>query len=124
MGRLGTVLLKDGTVTTMNLSKAKAIKHRCFVCSDFSTKQVKECSHDNCQLFPYRRGKNPYDGRTRSQAIRNHCIWCSGNEPKMVRYCSSDTCPLYSHRTGAEKQKIKKEKRIKREVRIKRYAIV
>jgi len=40
-------------------SVLKAIKERCYECSGFDTKEVKECNLTKCFLYPYRLGKNP-----------------------------------------------------------------
>jgi hypothetical protein len=41
------------------LSTVKAIKGRCMQCSTFSIKEIKHCAHTDCELYPYRMGKNP-----------------------------------------------------------------
>jgi hypothetical protein len=38
----------------------KAIREKCLDCSCGSTAEVKECTVEQCPLFPYRFGKNPF----------------------------------------------------------------
>lgn len=38
----------------------KAIREKCLDCSCGSTTEVKECVVEQCPLFPYRLGKNPF----------------------------------------------------------------
>lgn len=38
----------------------KAIREKCLDCSCGSTAEVKECTVEQCPLFPYRLGKNPF----------------------------------------------------------------
>jgi hypothetical protein len=37
----------------------QAIKERCYDCSGFEWKMVRECDFSDCALHPYRLGKNP-----------------------------------------------------------------
>jgi hypothetical protein len=114
MGRTSKILTEDGDVIIVSLSKSKAIKHKCFECQSFKTKDVKECKHKKCNIYPYRLGKNPHDGRTRSIAVREYCTWCMNGVRHEVRKCTVNTCPLFSHRIGAESENTKKLKREKR----------
>ena len=41
-------------------SPLKAIRAKCLECSNESPAEVKICSIENCYLFPFRLGKNPY----------------------------------------------------------------
>lgn len=38
----------------------KAIRDKCIDCCCGSTLEVKECAVEQCPLFPYRLGKNPF----------------------------------------------------------------
>lgn len=38
----------------------KAIREKCIDCCCGSTLEVKECTVEQCPLFPYRLGKNPF----------------------------------------------------------------
>lgn len=38
----------------------KAIREKCLNCCCGSTAEVKECTVEQCPLFPYRFGKNPF----------------------------------------------------------------
>jgi len=41
------------------LTPVKAIRHFCISCSGHSTLEVRLCPAQNCELYPYRLGKNP-----------------------------------------------------------------
>ena len=43
----------------------KAIRAKCLECSNFSTEEVKNCPVDDCDLFAFRLGKNPYRKKIR-----------------------------------------------------------
>ena len=45
---------KDGTIDSRRLSRGSAIKERCANCSGWERGAVRNCSFDNCQLYPYR----------------------------------------------------------------------
>lgn len=38
----------------------KAIRKKCYNCSNFSWREVDLCAHQDCELFEFRYGKNPY----------------------------------------------------------------
>ena len=42
-----------------SLTSVKAIRHRCLDCSVYSPKEVRNCKHLDCSIYPYRLGKNP-----------------------------------------------------------------
>lgn len=44
-------------------SPIKAIKAKCLDCSADNITEVKECPVENCPLFPFRFGKNPFTKR-------------------------------------------------------------
>lgn len=47
----------------------KAIRAKCLDCSGFQPSEVRNCEITECQLFPYRMGKNPNRvGRGNSKA--------------------------------------------------------
>lgn len=37
----------------------KAIRAHCIECSDYNAAEVKQCPITNCELYPYRMGRNP-----------------------------------------------------------------
>jgi len=41
-------------------SPLKAIRAKCLECSNYQHKEVTLCPVTDCDLFPYRFGKNPY----------------------------------------------------------------
>jgi hypothetical protein len=45
---------------TKRLSPIKAIRANCLDCMNGSSNEVKLCPIENCPLYPYRLGKNPY----------------------------------------------------------------
>lgn len=56
--------LQDGTQLPSpgdkNRSLVKRIRNKCLDCSGGSTKEVNQCPFKDCDLHPYRMGKNPY----------------------------------------------------------------
>lgn len=48
-------------------SLMKPIKERCLDCGEGTAQAVRKCEFPDCDLFPYRNGKNPnYDSTTRA----------------------------------------------------------
>lgn len=45
----------------------KAIREKCLECSCGQTSEVKLCPNEQCALYPFRMGKNPYVTRTLSE---------------------------------------------------------
>ena len=45
------------------LPPAKAIRAKCLECSNFQPSEVRECHLEDCPLYHYRFGKNPFTGR-------------------------------------------------------------
>ena len=41
------------------LTPVKAIRKYCLGCSNYQPSEVKKCVTKDCQLFPFRMGKNP-----------------------------------------------------------------
>lgn len=50
----------------MKETPIKAIRKKCIECSCGQTSEVKVCPMENCPLYPFRMGKNPYNTRTLS----------------------------------------------------------
>lgn len=47
----------------MQTNPVKAIREKCIDCCGGSPSEVKMCPCDNCTLYPFRFGKNPYRQR-------------------------------------------------------------
>jgi len=43
----------------MRVTPLKAIRKKCLDCSCWQPKEVRLCPHTECDLYPYRFGKNP-----------------------------------------------------------------
>lgn len=41
------------------LTPLKAIRRMCYQCTNFQSKEIKECPIVECALYPYRMGKRP-----------------------------------------------------------------
>ncbi|HBF36030.1 MAG TPA: hypothetical protein DDW50_01775 [Firmicutes bacterium] len=41
----------------------KAIRSKCLDCSGGQIDEVRECTIQNCTLYPYRMGRNPFSNR-------------------------------------------------------------
>ena len=50
------ILDKDG-IREVSLNRRTAIREKCLNCSGWSPKEVKECSHTDCPLYPFRTGE-------------------------------------------------------------------
>lgn len=80
------------------LTPLKAIRARCLDCHGNQVKEVRECPHSDCPLFPYRMGKG---GRAMLKPIRAYCLECCGEEKREVKLCTcSENCPLWAYRFG------------------------
>lgn len=81
-----------------------AIRKRCLNCSGFSPTDVKDCDRKDCQLYPYRMGKN-IKGKSadRAKAVRDYCTDCCNGSPYEKGRCSAVTCPLWEFRSGSRK---------------------
>lgn len=62
-------MLCDG-VMFMITSPLKAIKAKCMDCTCQQYNEVKFCTIENCPLFPFRLGKNPYSKREMTEDQR------------------------------------------------------
>lgn len=51
----------------MKETPIKAIRKKCIECSCGQTSEVKLCPMEDCPLYPFRMGKNPYNTRTLSE---------------------------------------------------------
>jgi len=43
-------------------SPLRAIRAKCLDCSCYNAAEVRKCTVEDCALYPYRMGKNPYYG--------------------------------------------------------------
>jgi hypothetical protein len=50
---------KKDIISNFHLGPVKAIRKKCWYCSTYSTKEIKNCEHTDCQQFLYRMGTNP-----------------------------------------------------------------
>ncbi len=86
---------------TVDLNRRKAIRERCMNCSDWSSKEVRNCEFIDCDLYPYRIGKGSQDAKARAMAIRKYCLWCVNDQPREVTLCPSQDCSLWPFRKWA-----------------------
>ncbi len=87
-----------------NITPLKAIRKRCLECNTFSTKEIRNCQHSDCDLYNYRMGK----GRGRYlKFIRKYCLWCCIGSRKEVALCTCGDCPLYNFRFGKNPNRVK-----------------
>lgn len=49
------------------ITPLKAIRQQCLWCVCGSKKEVRLCENEECSLYPFRFGKNPYQSRTLSK---------------------------------------------------------
>jgi hypothetical protein len=100
------ILKSDGGVKEVDLNRRKAIKFKCLDCSGFEYKEVKNCEHKDCSLYPYRTGNGKQDPFAREKAIRSLCMDCMLDQLGEIPQCNSANCPLYIFRgyTRAEKK--------------------
>jgi hypothetical protein len=82
----------------LGLNRRKAIKLKCFDCSGYKYKEVRNCHHLYCPLFPYRMGKGEQNPKERDRAIRFYCMWCCLDQPTEIILCGSGDCPLHDFR--------------------------
>lgn len=70
--------------TNVIKSPVKAIRAYCLGCSDGSAEEVKLCPITNCELYPFRFGKNPFSTRTWTEEQRAANIerLCKAREKK------------------------------------------
>ena len=43
-----------------NTNVLRAIRLKCYDCSAYQTNEVRDCIVNNCPLYPFRLGKNPF----------------------------------------------------------------
>ena len=89
----------DG-LKVVEMNRTKAIKERCYNCSGYSHKEVRNCEHTTCQLYDYRTGINKRrTADEKRKAIRHYCRdFCMDGSSDSVSNCTSLDCPLYPYR--------------------------
>jgi hypothetical protein len=80
------------------LNRRQAIRNRCIDCSGWSSREVTNCTFNDCDLYPYRMGRGRQDPKARDQAIRRYCLWCMVGQRNEVRLCPSVNCSLHPYR--------------------------
>ena len=98
MTQLRACILRKNGHEVIKLNRRKAIREKCLNCSTWVTKEVAECTFDDCHLYPFRSGKGKQDGKARAKAIRNHCLWCMNGQQSEIWKCPSEDCSLWSYR--------------------------
>jgi hypothetical protein len=81
-----------------NLRPKKAIRMRCEDCHN--SIYTVTCDHEDCILWPFRRGFAPRGSGSKNKVIREYCLWCCNGQAKEVEFCPSTKCPLYTLRFG------------------------
>ncbi len=83
------------------LTPLKSVRKKCLWCCDNQPNEVKLCPVTECELYPFRFGKNPNKNNTlKLMLIRQHCIVCSSYSPQEVRECWEKDCSIYMYRLG------------------------
>ncbi len=91
-------ILSKGGVKEVDLNRRKAIRERCLNCSDWSPKEVTNCTIDDCPLYSFRSIEGKQNAKARKKAIRKYCLWCMEGRVHEISKCTSRTCPLFAFR--------------------------
>ena len=91
------ILGKNGN-RVVDLNRRRAIRLRCFDCSDYSPSEVRNCKILDCKLYPFRLGIGKQDPQKRSKAIRDYCLECMCGVRSEVKKCTCPDCSLYPYR--------------------------
>jgi hypothetical protein len=94
----GKQLKNDGGTEEVDLNRREAIKDCCLNCSGYDHKEVRDCTHIDCPLYPFRTGTGKQHPKERNRAIRAYCMWCTLDQPTEISLCPSTFCALYSFR--------------------------
>ena len=54
-----------------NTNVLRAIRLKCYDCSCYQSNEVRECIVNNCPLYPFRLGKNPFRKKELTEEKRN-----------------------------------------------------
>ena len=87
--------------TVKDLTRKKAIRHRCINCSGFFTPDVKNCTMTECHLYPYRMWGTVKHNISRAVSIRKYCLYCCAGQHPEVTKCPSHDCSLWPYRKFA-----------------------
>lgn len=79
------------------MNRRTAIRRRCIECSAGNLAEVRDCTHTDCHLFPYRSGQGKQAPVARDKAIRSYCLWCNVSRHEVI-LCPVTDCPLYPFR--------------------------
>lgn len=77
------------------MTPLKSLRKYCLDCCNGSFNEVKLCTIEDCEFFPFRLGK----GRPKLKSIRKKCLECSESLTE-VKNCSFKDCPVYDYRMG------------------------
>jgi hypothetical protein len=62
-----TIIQKDGKHRTITLTRGKAIRQKCLECCGWYTPEVRECTNEDCALWPYRMGSETKSMRKKAE---------------------------------------------------------
>jgi hypothetical protein len=108
----------------ININRRIAIHERCLNCSGWMPSSVRNCEHNDCDLYPYRSGKGKQDPKARAKAIRAFCLWCMNGQRYEVSKCTGPDCSLFPFRQSRVDRSVEiidskpKKRRIERRRRI------
>ena len=54
-----------------NTNVLRAIRLKCYDCSSYQSNEVRDCIVNNCPLYPFRLGKNPFRKKELTEEKRN-----------------------------------------------------
>ena len=90
------MLKGDDGIGSFRPNRKDAIKEKCYDCSGFCHKEVRNCEHDDCQIYDFRTGEDKQDPIARDKAIRAFCLWCMNGSRKEVRFVPQLRLPFLS----------------------------
>ncbi len=99
---------KDGVLENRTLTRSRAVRERCFQCSNYQPSEVTRCSHVSCPLFPFRKGTSKNSSPKRNEAVKAYCTWCMAGQKHEIKNCTAKHCPLYHFRIGASRTEVDK----------------
>lgn len=85
------------------MSRQTAIRKKCLDCSGDSANEVRNCSHTECQLYPFRITAKAGHGY-KARAIKEFCLECCNGSAVERRLCPAEGCPLYEYRCGTKRK--------------------
>lgn len=84
-------------------SRAKAVRDRCYDCSGYDRKEVRECNRTECPLWQFRNAKSTTEkkkGVSRAKAVQQYCLDCCNGSATERDRCPSEDCPLWNFRNA------------------------